>query len=102
MDQLLMCLEAESCIVSTCEELSYPFRTHPELAAKLDAAAKEWGVALVGTGVNPGFVMDKLVVTLAAGDTRPTGPTAARGGEAGTGRHARRKKKRGGGPGGGV
>jgi hypothetical protein len=66
MDQLLLCLEAESCIVSTCEELSYPFRTHPELAAKLDTAAKEWGVALVGTGVNPGFVMDKLVVTLAA------------------------------------
>src|SRR4030081_2893999 len=66
MDQLLACLEAESCIVSTCEELSYPFRTYPELAAKLDASAKEWGVALVGTGVNPGFVMDKLVVTLAA------------------------------------
>src|SRR6516225_3462132 len=40
MDQLLACLEAQSCIVSTCEELSYPFRTHPELAAKLDAAAK--------------------------------------------------------------
>jgi hypothetical protein len=66
MEQLLLCLEAESCIVSTCEELSYPFRTHPELAAKLDTAAKEWGVALVGTGVNPGFVMDKLLVTLAA------------------------------------
>ena len=66
MDQLLACLEAEACIVSTCEELSYPFRTHPELAAKLDAAAKDWGVALVGTGVNPGFVMDKLVITLAA------------------------------------
>jgi hypothetical protein len=66
MDQLLLCLEAESCIVSTCEELSYPFRMHPELAAKLDTAAKEWGVALVGTGVNPGFVMDKLLVTLAA------------------------------------
>jgi len=66
MDQLLMCLEAESSIVSTCEELSYPFRTHPELAAKLDSAAKESGVALIGTGVNPGFVMDKLVVTLAA------------------------------------
>ena len=66
MDQLMACLEAQSCVVSTCEELSYPFRTHPDLAAKLDAAAKEWGVALVGTGVNPGFVMDKLVVTLAA------------------------------------
>ena len=66
MDQLLACLEAESCVVSTCEELSYPYRTHPELASKLDAAAKDWGVALVGTGVNPGFVMDKLVITLAA------------------------------------
>jgi hypothetical protein len=66
MDQLLACLEAEACIVSTCEELSYPYRTYPELSAKLDSAAKDWGVALVGTGVNPGFVMDKFVVTLAA------------------------------------
>jgi hypothetical protein len=66
MDQLLACLDVGSCVVSTCEELSYPYRTHPELAAKLDNAAKESGVALVGTGINPGFVMDKLVVTLAA------------------------------------
>ena len=66
MDQLLTCLDVGSCVVSTCEELSYPYRTHPELAAKLDTAAKESGVALVGTGINPGFVMDKLVVTLAA------------------------------------
>jgi 2,4-diaminopentanoate dehydrogenase len=66
MDQLLACLAAESSIVSTCEELSYPYRTYPELSAQLDSAAKESGVALVGTGVNPGFVMDKLVVTLAA------------------------------------
>lgn len=66
MDQLLACLDAQACIVSTCEELSYPYRTYPELAAKLDATAREMGVALIGTGVNPGFVMDKLVVTLAA------------------------------------
>lgn len=66
MDQLLVCLDVGSCVVSTCEELSYPYRTYPELAAKLDNAAKESGVALVGTGINPGFVMDKLVVTLAA------------------------------------
>lgn len=66
MDQLLTCLDVGSCVVSTCEELSYPYRTYPELAAKLDKEAKEAGVALVGTGVNPGFVMDKLVVTLAA------------------------------------
>ena len=65
MDQLLECIEAGSCIVSTCEELAYPHRKSPELAAKLDAEAKDWGVALVGTGVNPGLVMDKLVLTLA-------------------------------------
>ena len=66
MEELLACLSAGCCVVSTCEELAYPFRKHPELAAKLDAAAKDQGVALVGTGVNPGFVMDKLVLTLAA------------------------------------
>lgn len=66
MDQLTACLEAGCCIVSTCEELAYPFRKHPELSKKLDTTAQEEGVALVGTGVNPGFVMDKLVLTLAA------------------------------------
>jgi hypothetical protein len=66
VDQLLACMDVGSCVVSTCEELSYPFRTHPELATQLDKSAKENGVALVGTGVNPGFVMDKLVITLAA------------------------------------
>ena len=66
MDQLLECLGAGCCVVSTCEELAYPYRKHPDLSAQLDAAAKEEGVALVGTGVNPGFVMDKLVLTLSA------------------------------------
>lgn len=70
MDELLECLSAGCCVVSTCEELAYPFRKHPELSAKLDAAAKEEGVALVGTGVNPGFVMDKLVLVLSAAAQR--------------------------------
>ncbi|HXA79430.1 MAG TPA: hypothetical protein VNV41_20020 [Candidatus Acidoferrales bacterium] len=66
MDELLECLSAGCCVVSTCEELAYPFRKHPEVSEKLDVAAKEEGVALVGTGVNPGFVMDKLVLVLSA------------------------------------
>src|SRR6202023_2015072 len=45
---------------------AYPFRKYPELAAQLDAEAKTWGVALIGTGINPGFVMDKLLITLSA------------------------------------
>lgn len=78
MDQLLACLEAGCCVVSTCEELAYPFRKHPELSKKLDAAAKEEGVALVGTGVNPGFVMDKLVLTLSAVSQRVDSARAVR------------------------
>jgi hypothetical protein len=66
MDQLLACLSAGCCVISTCEELAYPFRKHPTLSKQLDEAAKDEGVALVGTGVNPGFVMDKLVLTLSA------------------------------------
>lgn len=78
MDQLLACLAAESCVISTCEELAYPFRKYPDLTAKLDAEAKSWGVAIVGTGVNPGFVMDKLVLTLAAVSQRVDAAKATR------------------------
>jgi hypothetical protein len=78
MDELLACLSAGCCVVSTCEELSYPFRKHRELAAKLDAAAKDEGVALVGTGVNPGFVMDKLLLVASAVSQRVDSAKATR------------------------
>jgi hypothetical protein len=68
--QLLECIQGGCCVISTCEELAYPFRKHPEISAQLDAEAKEWGVAVVGTGVNPGFIMDKLVLTAAAAAQR--------------------------------
>ncbi|MBS7614278.1 dihydrodipicolinate reductase [Candidatus Bathyarchaeota archaeon] len=51
-------------VVSTCEELSYPYFSSGELAAKLDALAKKHKVAVLGTGVNPGFVMDTLPIVL--------------------------------------
>lgn len=78
MDQLLACLGAGLCIVSTCEELAYPFRKHPQLSKTLDDAAKEEGVALLGTGVNPGFVMDKLPLTLSAVSQRVEWVSAVR------------------------
>jgi hypothetical protein len=53
-------------IVSTTEELSYPFRSNRALARKIDAAAKKARVAVVGTGVNPGFAMDALPIALTA------------------------------------
>ena len=53
-------------VVSTCEEISYPYLTEPKLAMKLDALAKKHNVTVLGTGINPGFLMDTLVITLTA------------------------------------
>lgn len=53
-------------VVSTCEELSYPYNTQPQLASKLDVLAKKHEVTVLGTGINPGFLMDTLVITLTA------------------------------------
>lgn len=47
-------------VVSTCEELSYPKVCAPELTQRIDEAAKAQNVGVVGTGVNPGFLMDSL------------------------------------------
>lgn len=51
-------------VVSSCEELLYPALREPKLAAQLDAVAKASGARVLGTGVNPGFVMDVLPVCL--------------------------------------
>jgi hypothetical protein len=53
-------------VVSTCEELIYPYCTEPKLAQELDALAKKHKATVLGTGINPGFLMDTLVVTLTA------------------------------------
>ena len=53
-------------VVSTCEELSYPHYSEPRLAEKLDSLAKKKGATVLGTGINPGFLMDTLVITLTA------------------------------------
>lgn len=53
-------------IVSTTEELAYPWRTNAALARRIDLAARKASVAVVGTGVNPGFAMDALPIVLSA------------------------------------
>ncbi len=60
--QIMALVQAGLNVVSTCEELSYPFWHHPEESRRIDDAAKRNGVTVLGTGVNPGFVMDLLPV----------------------------------------
>jgi hypothetical protein len=53
-------------IVSTCEELSYPWKIQPKLSKKLDLICKKNKICLLGTGVNPGFLMDFFPTVLTA------------------------------------
>ena len=65
-DQILEILEAGLDIVSTAEELSFPWLAHPQEGAAIDAAAKRAGKTVLSTGINPGFLMDSLPLTLTA------------------------------------
>ena len=62
--QIVMCAEKGINVISTAEEMSYPKALDPELSAEMDRVAKENNVAILGTGINPGFVMDLLVIAL--------------------------------------
>jgi 2,4-diaminopentanoate dehydrogenase len=66
MPQLLSVLKAKVPIVATTEELAYPGYTHVRLARQVHALAKKARVAVLATGVNPGFVMDALPIALTA------------------------------------
>ena len=58
LPQLQLLLKAGVNVVSTCEELSYPFYHQPELSAQLDKLAKNYQKTVLASGVNPGFLMD--------------------------------------------
>jgi 4-hydroxy-tetrahydrodipicolinate reductase len=51
-------------VVSSCEELLFPQLREQQLAAKLDRLCKKCGARVLGTGVNPGFVMDLLPICM--------------------------------------
>ncbi len=63
-DKIKLCLEHKINVVSTAEELAYPQAQSPELAKQLDEIAKANGVTVLGTGINPGFVLDLLILAL--------------------------------------
>src|SRR6185503_7293566 len=66
MPQIETILKSRAAIVSTTEELSYPGYTHIRQARQIHAWAKKAKVAVLGTGVNPGFAMDALPICLTA------------------------------------
>jgi 4-hydroxy-tetrahydrodipicolinate reductase len=62
--QLLSLIEAGLPVVTTCEEMFFPWGRSQEWSESIDLAAKNKKVAVLGTGVNPGFLMDALPAML--------------------------------------
>jgi len=63
-DRLKFVLERKINVVSSAEEMAYPKAQSPEEAKMLDEIAKANGVSILGTGINPGLIMDLLVVVM--------------------------------------
>lgn len=76
--QILECIRCGKHVVSSTEELAYPWRQNPELARQIDGEAREHRVCVLGTGVNPGFVMDALPIMLTAACRRVSRVTVRR------------------------
>lgn len=53
-------------IISTCEELSFPYLRFYNQACSLDQMLRHQEMSLLATGVNPGFVMDTLPLVATA------------------------------------
>ncbi|MCI5722262.1 MAG: dihydrodipicolinate reductase, partial [Firmicutes bacterium] len=61
-DKLVYVMERGMNVITSAEEMAYPQAQEPELAKKLDEIAKANGVTVLGTGINPGLIMDLLVI----------------------------------------
>ena len=90
-EPLKMIMEAGSNAITIAEEMAFTWRMYPEQSQQLDTIAQKNGVTLLGTGINPGFVLDLLVLVLTGvcghvdrisaariNDLSPFGPTVMR------------------------
>ncbi len=91
-DQLTEIARAGLHCVTSCEEAMFPWYRYRELAGKLDDLCIKRACAIVGTGVNPGFVMDTLALVLTAACQRLDSVRVLRVVDAGTRREALQRK----------
>ncbi len=63
-EQFKTCIKSKASIVSSCEELFYPYKRDSDFCNRVNDLANQHGVTVMGTGVNPGFSMDTLVLAM--------------------------------------
>jgi 2,4-diaminopentanoate dehydrogenase len=96
-DQVVPAVEAGCNVICIAEKLSYPWASDAAWAERIDALAKKHGVTVLGTGINPGFMLDALIVMWSSiclrvdkivatrvNDLSPFGPTVMTGQGVGT------------------
>ena len=66
LSTIKVAIRSGSNVISICEELSYPFQYFPKLSEELNQLAMSNGVTVVGTGINPGYLMDLLPIVITA------------------------------------
>lgn len=89
--QILLAVQHGFNVISIAEEMSFPWYPDHAIAERIDAAARQAGVSVFGTGINPGFVLDLLIIALTSvcrrvdavearrvNDLSPFGPTVMR------------------------
>jgi 4-hydroxy-tetrahydrodipicolinate reductase len=64
--QVLALVQKGLHVVTTCEEMAFPAPAHQAMLKDVDRLARAKKVAVLGTGVNPGYAMDALVLMLTA------------------------------------
>ena len=79
-------------VISTCETLAYPYYRYPVLARKIDERARARSSTILGTGINPGFILDTLAIVLSSSLPDVTRIKAVRSLDAGKRRIPFRKK----------
>jgi 4-hydroxy-tetrahydrodipicolinate reductase len=64
MDEITSCVRRGVHVISIAEEMAFPAYRAPRAAVEIDRLAATHSVSVLGTGINPGFVLDLLVVAL--------------------------------------
>jgi hypothetical protein len=91
-EQLTEIVRAGLHCVTSCEEALFPYYRYKALAGKLDDLCIQRAAAVVGTGVNPGLVMDTLALLLTMACQRIEAIRVLRIVDAGTRREALQRK----------
>jgi 4-hydroxy-tetrahydrodipicolinate reductase len=61
-EQVEACVTAGANVLCIAEKLAFPWASDPDWAERFEDLAMDHDVSILGTGINPGFILDALIV----------------------------------------